>query len=212
MADNTNTYITLKDVRDTYYHCRDFELQHLWQRSIFLSAFLVLCFTGYGAILKTILCSEYTNSIFFHEIASGLAIIGIVFSLIWIMMSKGSKAWYEVYEEAITEIEQNSELKIPEEMIMGNFTEINDIDSNILTSKAGKYSPSKLNIVIGRVLFFIWSIIFLIHFIFVITLVPCQNRCIHICILIFMSIILTIIVLTASLNTWARSSVLSSRK
>ena len=39
---------TIKDLYIQYWHCRDFEIQNLWQRSIFLGTFLILCFTGYG--------------------------------------------------------------------------------------------------------------------------------------------------------------------
>ena len=40
--------ISIKEIHETLWRCRDFELSHLWQRSIFLSAFLILCFTVYG--------------------------------------------------------------------------------------------------------------------------------------------------------------------
>jgi len=66
--------IRLKDVYESLWKCRDFELLHLWQRSIVLTLFLVMCF------------------------------IGVIFSCLWIMMGKGSKAWYEIYENAITAI------------------------------------------------------------------------------------------------------------
>lgn len=36
--------ISIKEIHETFWRCRDFELSHLWQRSIFLSAFLILCF------------------------------------------------------------------------------------------------------------------------------------------------------------------------
>jgi len=47
--------ISIKEIHETFWRCRDFELSHLWQRSIFLSAFLILCFTGYGSLLITML-------------------------------------------------------------------------------------------------------------------------------------------------------------
>ena len=40
--------ISIKEIHETLWRCRDFVLSHLWQRSTFLSAFLILCFTGYG--------------------------------------------------------------------------------------------------------------------------------------------------------------------
>lgn len=99
---NSNEKVSMKEIRETYYKCRDLEITYLWQRSIFLTAFLVLCFTGYGTVVNTFADSCLTiNVILLHEIAMGISIIGITFSLIWIMMVKGSKAWYEVYEDAI---------------------------------------------------------------------------------------------------------------
>lgn len=43
--------INPKDIYQSLWRCRDFELSHLWQRSIFLTAFLVMCFTGYTALV-----------------------------------------------------------------------------------------------------------------------------------------------------------------
>lgn len=40
--------LATRDFYHTYWHCRDFELNHLWQRSIFLSAFIIICFSAYG--------------------------------------------------------------------------------------------------------------------------------------------------------------------
>ena len=39
-----NSRITTKDVRDRLWSNRDFEISHLWQRSIFLNTLLILCF------------------------------------------------------------------------------------------------------------------------------------------------------------------------
>lgn len=55
--------ISIKEIHETFWRCRDFELSHLWQRSIFLSAFLILCFTGYGSLLITLLCCFLSENI-----------------------------------------------------------------------------------------------------------------------------------------------------
>lgn len=39
-----NTKVTLKEIRTQFYELRSFEISNLWQRSIFLSALLVLFF------------------------------------------------------------------------------------------------------------------------------------------------------------------------
>ena len=99
-----NEKISIKEIHETLWRCRDFELSHLWQRSIFLSAFLILCFTGYGSLLM--LMFEKPNLIeYANLLAYAIGILGLVFSCLWIMMGKGSKAWYERYENAISAFE-----------------------------------------------------------------------------------------------------------
>jgi hypothetical protein len=124
-----NNELSLKEIRETFYHCRDFEITNLWQRSVFLFGFILACFTGYGAILISLLTTgeqkiEYPYFANFIECA--ISLIGIVFSIIWTMMAKGSKTWYEIYEKAIVQIEHSDKannvfVKIPTEYRMGNY-------------------------------------------------------------------------------------------
>ena len=97
------------------WQCRDFELSHLWQRSIFLTAFLILIYSGYGIyiqqLLKPIITSSgdikwITSKPIHHIIALGMCTMGATLSALWIMMAKGSKFWYECYENKICEIEK----------------------------------------------------------------------------------------------------------
>lgn len=46
--------ITIKDIRNSLWRCRDFEFSLLWKRSIFLITILLLCFTGYGVVIMKI--------------------------------------------------------------------------------------------------------------------------------------------------------------
>ena len=64
------------------------------------------------------------------------------------MMAKGSKAWYEVYERYIFEAEG---LKIPERYRLGALCRPWEMNGNLFSKKAGRYSPSRLNITIGSV-------------------------------------------------------------
>lgn len=185
-----NSKITTKDIRDSLWRCRDFELSHLWQRSIFLTTILILCFTGYGVVTMK-LCEQIgkevnSSAYVLNNIAQVLCLVNTVFSVLWIMMAKASKAWYERYEEAIERFEQNqcyvndniifSELKVDEkgdkiECPIGGFQyhkldgytspKTNDF---LLSCKGGAYSPSRLNIAIGQISFFLWSITTCIHF------------------------------------------------
>lgn len=176
-----NSKITTKDIRDSLWRCRDFELSHLWQRSIFLTTILLLCFTGYGIVTMKLFDNiEYTvgpSAYTLNNIALVLCLVNIMFSCLWIMMAKGSKAWYERYEHAIDAFECDeryvdtivNETGINKSGI-GGFQyqnlieyEAHDLDDRIKSCNAGAYSPSKINIAIGQISFVIWCITFIIH-------------------------------------------------
>lgn len=185
---------SLNKVHDRLYHCRDIEISNLWQRSIFLSAFLILCFTGYGYILMKVIdaspndcicncicnccnntCKCYSNScscnmdcklFYLHIIALIVAGISAIFSTLWIMMAKGSKAWYEVYETAITAFENENfeEIGLPKVYIMGEMgIPISELNNCLFSTKAGGYSVSKINILIGQICLCICVIAILFH-------------------------------------------------
>jgi hypothetical protein len=173
---NNNDKIGIKEIHETLWRCRDFELSNLWQRSIFLTAFLVLCFTGYGAVLIKIPdCFKIENAnifLFLNVVAYCISLIGIVFSILWIKMGKGSKAWYENYESAIGAFEGDKKYSSKKVRKIGGFRYTNlkhyrknDLNSSILSGKAGAYSVSKINTAIGQVFLFIWWFIALFHII-----------------------------------------------
>lgn len=150
---------------DRLYECRDMEIRNLWQRSIFLATFLVLCYTAYGALIGNMLEISYLNSdkICRYNIAAiMLSFVGIIMSVLWICMAKGSKAWQEVYEDAVDEY---AEKYYPEEFRLNHFSGRQDKRDRCLFSvKGGPFSPSKINIVIGQISFMIWGFIALGHF------------------------------------------------
>lgn len=198
--------VSLKDIRDTYYQLRNFEISNLWQRSIFLSALLVLFFTAYG-YLTSELIKCIGNSLVLNEICCGIALCGFSFSIIWIMMAKGSKAWYEVYERRICDIEKEKELKIDEDYRMGADCRPHKLDSNLFTMKAGRYSVSKLNIMIGISLMIIWVAILVIHY--TMALVEfnptTHHSIINTIIFILIPVLFLTVFITALCNTWAES-------
>lgn len=165
MPRSNKNKVTLKEIRETYYSLRNFEISNLWQRSIFLSAILVLFYSGYAYLVSKFLDEEVKNPLLLHELCCAISLLAIVFSIIWIMMAKGSKAWYEVYEKKICEIEKSKELKIPEDHQMGLKCIPWDLDQCLFSNHGGRYSVSKLNILIGKVLLINWTIVLIIHYI-----------------------------------------------
>lgn len=183
--------LTTKDFYRTYWHCRDFELTHLWQRSVFLTAFLVICFSAYGFLAQDMLgtikpsgssnianialCDKYW--IVVHCAAIFTSSIGFILSALWIMMAKGSKAWYEIYEAAITAYEKNESYVDSTDSTAKNIggfqyhrlknysNELNEVDNCWLNGTGGCYSPSRINWAIGILMLGIWTFIMLFHFV-----------------------------------------------
>lgn len=105
------------------------EIKNLWQRSVFLGAFMVLVWSGYGALqLKAIELkivenltqsaqncaqnAEQTLNLVYVTTSIGLCAVIIVLSWLWIAMAKGSKFVQEAHEEHIKNFDfQNDDIK-----------------------------------------------------------------------------------------------------
>lgn len=167
----------LVSYRDAYQRLesnRDFEIKHVWQRAIFLTAFLIACFAGYGGLViaaitpgKSLISLTTANGIAF-----AIAFVGMVISLLWIMMAKGSKMWYENYENAIEAFRKSyasNAFDSGVDKISGmNLFDIQgyippDTSDWIWSTKGGRYSVSRINIFIGQVSLLIWAVILIIH-------------------------------------------------
>ena len=167
MAISTSDPISLKQLRKDLYKIRKFEIQNLWQRSIFLGAFIVILISGYGYLLENLL-SEYekwltsseTQLLIIHVACCLLSFLGSIFSIIWIMMAKASKAWYEIYEKRIDKIEEELQVEDKYRMQPGSPWTLND---SLFSRAPGAYSVSKINILLGQILLVIWWLAFGIH-------------------------------------------------
>ena len=180
--------ITLRDIHKVLWMCRDFEINHLWQRSIFLAAFMTLLFTGYGVLFSkfydyfSVSIPSPTALLVLSVASLVLSLLGVVFAVFWIMMAKGSKAWYEIYEKAICEIEgATDEAKTKEgndkdrytnekvnqlrkeSLLHGLLLKRAECDDTIFSTNAGSYSVSRVNIAIGHVSLVLWTILYIVH-------------------------------------------------
>lgn len=210
---STEKNVSLKELRENFYKLRSFEISNLWQRSIFLTAIIVLLFTGYGCLLSEIV-REGTDVLLINEICCGISIIGLSFSFIWIMMAKGSKAWFEIYERRICEIEDEKELNIQGKYSMMNANAIPySLSNNLFNSTtSGAYSVSKLNILIGIILAFVWIFAFAFHYIGILQYLQYLNWLPHfeakvpLFFVCFFPFLLLLIIVIAFKNYWAKSS------
>src|SRR5690606_14879068 len=106
-------------------------------------------------------------------------------------MAKGSKAWYEAYENAIQEMELKVDKSYSEvrNSIRLKFAQKNDC---LFSAKAGGYSPAKINIALGQVSLVLWIVVFFVHFI----ILCCNdfelinNKCLIAIILLIISVLL----------------------
>lgn len=219
--------ITSKDVYSSLWRCRDFELSHLWQRSIFLTTFLVMSFTGYGSMLLRV-CEYVTDDnkcipfCILNIAGLCIALLGIVLSVLWIMMGKGSKAWYEKYENALYHIERNEKYSkaivandMDDEMLMhGSLPAANPLDTSLFTTNAGRFSVSRINIAIGQVSIVVWCLAYLIQsicFSFSNQLLFILNDCgtfpwVSILSLLVWLLLLVLIIVIVKYTQWCRSS------
>ena len=178
MSDEKKDYLSLKDIQEVLWAGRELELNSQWQRSIMVGTFLALSYAGYGALMvQEGALKLLAHSQGLHWQAFGVALLGIVFSYLWTCMAKGSKAWFEMYEAAIelfgnqvrdmeegeiAELEKAG-VRVSRAHVATTFAGFNHWedgafwdkydkrkrDAFCLTTRAGRFSPSKINIVIG---------------------------------------------------------------
>ena len=171
----TSQPISLKEIRKELYELRKFEIQNLWQRSIFLAAFIAILLTGYGHLIDKLL-SEHDNwlthsqsqSLSIHIIRRFLSLLGAIFSVTWVMMAKGSKAWYEIHERKIRIIEKEIQIREEYRMKRGAPWKLNN---SLFSCEPGSFSVSRINILLGQILLIAWEATLCIHITFPIMLI-----------------------------------------
>ena len=214
---------SLRDVYKELWRGRDFEISHLWQRSVFLAVFMLAIAGAYGTYMMKVMFPENLgNKMIFGKLANEsnahgdyrnckrasidikksevltielkaneekgiseiefitserfkkivpifLTYLGIVFSMMWIMMAKGSKRLYEEYERGIDKMIED---EIFNHAVDDNYypchgnlpkVEKGKLSDFILSPLAGDYSPSKINITIGIAALFCWMGFNILH-------------------------------------------------
>lgn len=215
--------IPLKQLREEAYKIRKFEIQNLWQRSIFLVAFIVIHITGYGHLIEKLL-SEYEKWLTCNEtlllviqtICCALAFLGSILSIIWIMMAKGSKAWYEIHENRIRKLELELNMEDKHRMRPASPWSLHN---SLFSREPGAYSVSRINILLGQILLVAWWVVFGIHSISTMYLIlnPQDERTYSSPIRILITIVITLLscgllCLPSRLKIWAKSKAIKDPK
>ena len=168
-----NSKVSPRDIYMRLCACRDFEIKLQWERAVFLTAFLIACFAGYGSFLLSVhqhgAGTGNFSSLVINGIFITLTFVGVVLSLLWILMAKGSKAWYEHYEQAIAAFAKDKATdEVPEYMMAHRWYDMqgivrNHMSNNVFCLKGGAYSVSKIVIAIGICSLMIWGALFVVH-------------------------------------------------
>ena len=171
--------ISWLDVYKTLWKCRDLEISTLWQRSIMLGAFMVATYTGYGALVL----NAFENGIaqkwdLFNFLSIALCCFGMLFSALWIMMMKGSKAGFERCESALNAFQKIAldDVFVSEEVrglsahgafwaekTCEDYTDQSEPSDNLFSTSAGQFSVSRVAIAIGQISFGGWIVLAVCH-------------------------------------------------
>lgn len=220
MGDTQNNDKPMLEYYKILYQSYADEIKNLWQRSIFLGAFMVLVWTGYGVSLLKFLDStkeiklnqrvccnmgcleslcEYLASVnIYHFILLGLCGVIMILSLLWIAMAKGSKFVQEAHERHIKKFIGNNDIAKGLYCNLKDYEYLSKKDNLFFCGvlKPYRYSPSKINIALGLVSCSIGLCLFALHILAIIChFVSFRYACLIALLLFIVLIILWIILM-----------------
>lgn len=152
---------------------RDFEVKNQWQRSVFLTTYLTLCFAGYGTLLVSMTSGQPNLHALFamNGAAVVISMMGVVLSLLWICMAKGSSFWLKEQEERIQQfVEKLSASQEGMDDDLKPFARGNVLcgpseenSFSICSPRCARFSPSKINVLIGIASLFFFMFVGVFH-------------------------------------------------
>lgn len=103
-----------RDLYEKQWQSRDFEISHLWQRSVFLATSIVLSFTAYVKIYGVYFSKDYNLSIFTVFVVQNLiCIFGFCFAVLWFAWRVDRNTYMKgMKEESMIPMIVNSLIKI----------------------------------------------------------------------------------------------------
>ena len=124
---------------------RKFEIELYWKRATYFWAFIAAAFAGYALTYKTAADHEPWLSLLFSA-------LGLLFSVAWHLVNRGSKFWQNNWERHVD---------LLEDMTLGPLYKViaTNNESNKFTA-AGQYSVTKINQLLSLFTILIWLILF----------------------------------------------------
>jgi hypothetical protein len=138
----------MKEAYKRAWETRNFEIDKFWLRTAFFWGFIAIIFGGY----ITVMTSDNSEKLLSMNFDIYLVLLGIVFSVAWLLVIIGSKNWQENWEAHIDMLEDK---------ITG------PLYKTINCPTTPYYSVSKINIFLSVLIIIVWVIILLQNLFFV---------------------------------------------
>jgi hypothetical protein len=121
---------------------RKFEIDLFWRRSLFFWGFLSAAFIAYGT-----LSSQKADP----DVIFAIACFGIICSLAWTLVNRGSKYWHEAWEQKLLSVQA-------EALGQDLFSRFEAVKSGGLWG-AARYSVSRLTIALSEFVVLVWLLL-----------------------------------------------------
>lgn len=141
----------IKNALEKAWETRNFEIKLYWQRALYFWGFIALAFYAPIAILKLnhdFISHSLFNKFFFITV---ICILGCILSFAWYLANRGSKYWQENWEKWINILEEYKYGKLYS-------TPFEQKDMHISKFSAGKFSLSRINILISLIITIVWGV------------------------------------------------------
>jgi hypothetical protein len=145
-ADNSRKPGKQEQALERAWITRNYEIDKFWQRSQFFWVFIAFVFTAYGAVQIGNPPRIY-DTIPYIELY--LILLGIIVSVAWLLVIKGSKFWQENWEAHIDRLEDD---------ITG------PLHKTVYTNGKNAFSVSRINEMLAWVVIVVWGLLFLNFF------------------------------------------------
>ena len=124
---------------------RKFEIELYWKRALYYWAFVAATFSGYFLILISDQKSTWINLI--------ISFLGILFSISWHLVSRGSKYWQQNWEKHVDYLEDKITGPLYKLVIIPD-------GKKYIPIKYYTYSVSKINMLLSFLIVIIWTFLF----------------------------------------------------
>lgn len=122
-----------KEIFNLAWESRKFEIELYWKRAVYFWAFQAVALAGYFSILSADSFAEKNHSLFYVNC------LGLITSLGWYLINKGSKSWQRHWEKIVD---------ILEDMVVGKLYKTGTTEKT--------YSVSKINQLISLFFTYMW--------------------------------------------------------